>query len=320
METKNFSHHIELNNTVIDDGFWSNVQKTVTDKVIPYQYEALNDRIENAEKSYCVENFKKASEIVKRLKNGEKVPVYPADKWCYDENNCDENAFHGWVFQDSDAYKWLEAASYSLQRKYDSELYKKSCELIDIICSAQMENGYLDTLYIINDRDKAFSNLRDFHELYCFGHLAEAGVAFYQATGNKRLLCAAMKFADLICEVFGENGKPGYGGHEIAELGMIKLYELTNDEKYLKAAQLFVDRRGTKPFYFDTERGVTTDGSGYKYNQAHLPVREQNEAVGHAVRGVYLYSAMADLARLAKDETLYEACVNIWESITQKKM
>ena len=133
METKNISHHIELNNTVIDDGFWSNVQKTVTDKVIPYQYEALNDRIENAEKSYCVENFKKASEIVKRLKNGEKVPVYPADKWCYDENNCDENAFHGWVFQDSDAYKWLEAASYSLQRKYDSELYKKSCELIDII-------------------------------------------------------------------------------------------------------------------------------------------------------------------------------------------
>ena len=320
METKNFSHHIELNNTVIDDGFWSNVQKTVTDKVIPYQYEALNDRIENAEKSYCVENFKKASEIVNRLKNGEKVPVYPADKWCYDENNSDKNAFHGWVFQDSDAYKWLEAASYSLQRKYDSELYEKSCELIDIICSAQMENGYLDTLYIINDRDKAFSNLRDFHELYCFGHLAEAGVAFYQATGNKRLLCAAMKFADLICEVFGENGKPGYGGHEIAELGMIKLYELTNDEKYLKAAQLFVDRRGTKPFYFDTERGVTTDGSGYKYNQAHLPVREQNEAVGHAVRGVYLYSAMADLARLAKDETLYEACVNIWESITQKKM
>lgn len=320
MDTKNYSRHIELSNVVISDGFWSDVQKTVNSKVIPYQYEALNDRIENAEKSYCVENFKKASEIVRRLRNGEKPPVYPVDKWVYDENNSDENAFHGWVFQDSDAYKWLEAAAYSLQREFDSQLYDRCTELIDIICSAQMENGYLDTLYIINDRDMAFSNLRDFHELYCFGHLAEAGVAFYYATGNKRLIWAAVRFADLICEVFGENGKAGYGGHEIAELGMIKLYEATGKEEYLKAARLFVDRRGTRPFYFDIERGITTDGSGYKYNQAHLPVREQNEAVGHAVRGVYLYSAMADLSRLTNDDSMYEACMRIWENITQKKM
>ena len=150
--------------------------------------------------------------------------------------------------------------------------------------------------------------------------LAGMGVSLAQQTvaGTTYFLPkTALRFADLICEVFGENGKAGYGGHEIAELGMIKLYEATGKEEYLKAARLFVDRRGTKPFYFDIERGITTDGLGYKYNQAHLPVREQNEAVGHAVRGVYLYSAMADLSRLTNDDSMYEACMRIWENITQ---
>lgn len=320
MNKSEFSKHIELKNTHTDDDFWSDVQNTVRKNVIPYQYEALNDNIHGAEKSYCIENFKKARNVVEALRNGEQVETYPVDKWCYDENNAQTGAFHGWVFQDSDAYKWLEAVAYSLSIEWDDGLYEKANEVIDLICSAQMDDGYLDTLYIINYREKTFSNLRDFHELYCFGHLAEAGVAYYNSTGNDKLLKATLRFADLICDTFGENAKQGYGGHEIVELAMTKLYETTGNEKYKKAAELFVDRRGTKPYYFDLEHGENTEGLGYFYNQAHLPVRQQNEAVGHAVRGVYLYSGMTDLARLNEDDDLYRACCEIWENITQKKM
>ena len=234
MDKCSFSNHIDFKNVHINDDFWSVMQKKVREKVIPYQYEALNDKIENAEKSYCIENFKKASKVVKVQKNDKSLPVYPVDKWHYDESNSDKNAFHGWVFQDSDAYKWLEAVAYSLATAWDDELYNRACGLIELICSAQCDNGYLDTLYIINDQSKIFTNLKDFHELYCFGHLAEAGVAFYCSTGNKMLLDAALRFADLICDVFNENGKRGYPGHEIAELAFVKLYRVTKNAKYLK--------------------------------------------------------------------------------------
>lgn len=315
-----YSNHIKLKNISINDDFWSGIQKKVRTKVIPYQYEALNDRIPNAEKSYCIDNFKKASEIIKAPKQGKAPAVYPADKWHYDESNAESGAFHGWVFQDSDAYKWLEAVAYSLTNKPDDELYRKACEVVDLICSAQCDNGYLDTLYIINNQSEIFTNLKDFHELYCFGHLAEAAVAFFDSTGNDKLLKAAEKFADLICDTFNENGKKGYPGHEIAELALVKLYRATGKEKYLKTAEFFINERGTKPFYFDIERGTETDGKGYIYNQAHKPVREQSEAVGHAVRGVYLYSSMADVAKETGDESLYAACKNIWNDITARKM
>ena len=320
MDKCSFSNHIDFKNVHINDDFWSVMQKKVREKVIPYQYEALNDKIENAEKSYCIENFKKASKVVKAQKNDKSLPVYPVDKWHYDESNSDKNAFHGWVFQDSDAYKWLEAVAYSLATAWDDELYNRACGLIELICSAQCDNGYLDTLYIINDQSKIFTNLKDFHELYCFGHLAEAGVAFYCSTGNKMLLDAALRFADLICDVFNENGKRGYPGHEIAELALVKLYRVTKNAKYLKTAEFFINERGTKPFYFDKEKNIKTDGRDYVYNQAHMPVREQSEAVGHAVRGVYLYSGMADVAKEVNDESLYTACKRIWNNITKKKM
>ena len=320
MDTKQYSNQVKLKNIKINDSFWSNIQSKISRSVIPYQYEALNDRIENAEKSYCIENFKKASRAVEARKNGEALPVYPTDKWHYDDNNANENAFHGWVFQDSDAYKWLEAVAYSLTNKWDDALYKNACEVIDLICSAQEPNGYLDTLYTINNPKNIFTNLHDYHELYCFGHLAEAGVAFYEATGNRRLLECAMLFADLICSTFNSNAKRGYPGHEIAEMALIKLYEASGKRQYLDTAEFFINERGTKPYYFDIEQGIKTDGNGYVYNQAHLPVKEQKDAVGHAVRGVYLYSGMADAARLLKDDELYSACQKIWQSITQKKM
>lgn len=320
MDKSLFSNHINFKNSNIDDEFWSKMQEKVRTKVIPYQYNALNDKIKNAEKSYCIDNFKKAKKVIEAQKSGATTPTYPVDKWHYDESNADKNAFHGWVFQDSDAYKWLEAVAYSLNNKWDDELYARACELIDLICSAQCDNGYLDTLYIINDQSKIFTNLKDFHELYCFGHLAEAAVAFYSSTKNEKLLTAALRFADLICNTFNKNGKRGYPGHEIAELALVKLYKTTGNEKYLKTAEFFINERGTKPYYFDIERNVKTDGSSYVYNQAHIPVREQAEAVGHAVRGVYLYSGMADVAKETNDGELYSACKRIWNNITTKKM
>lgn len=320
MDKSLFSNHIDFKNANTDDEFWSKMQEKVRTKVIPYQYNALNDKIKNAEKSYCIDNFKKAKKVIAAQKSGITTPTYPVDKWHYDESNADKNAFHGWVFQDSDAYKWLEAVAYSLNNKWDDKLYACACELIDLICSAQCDNGYLDTLYIINDQSKIFTNLKDFHELYCFGHLAEAAVAFYSSTKNEKLLTTALRFADLICDTFNENGKRGYPGHEISELALVKLYKITGNEKYLKTAEFFINERGTKPYYFDIERNVKTDGSSYVYNQAHMPVREQAEAVGHAVRGVYLYSGMADVAKETNDGELYSACKKIWNNITTKKM
>ncbi len=320
MDNKLFSRHIELKNIKLNDPFWTNDQELVRKEVIPYQYEALHDRIEGAEKSYAVENFIKAGKITKKVKNGEKVPTYPADKWCYNDDNADPNAFHGWVFQDSDVYKWLEAVGYSLSNSPDDKLEAKADEIIDLVCNAQLENGYLDTLYVINNRDGIFSNLKDFHELYCFGHLAEAAVSYYNATGKSKLLDAVCRFADLICDTFGEDKIKGYGGHEIAEMALIKLYDVTGKKEYLDTAKFFVDERGKKPYYYDVVLGKTTVYDNYHYNQAHCEPRKQHEAVGHAVRGVYLYSGMADVAKRYGDEELYTACKKLIDNIMHQKM
>lgn len=320
MNEKIYSKHIELKNIKINDPFWTNEQELVRKEVIPYQYEALHDRIDGAEKSYAIENFVKAGKVVERLKRGETVPTYPADKWYYNNGNADPDAFHGWVFQDSDVYKWLEAVGYSLINHPDKVLEEKADGIIDLICSAQLENGYLDTLYVINNRDEIFSNLKDFHELYCFGHLAEAAVSYYNATGKNKLLNAACRFADLICDTFGENKIRGYGGHEIAEMALVKLYDITDKKEYLETAKFFIDERGKKPYYYDTVLGRTTVHDNYHYNQAHCEPRKQFEAVGHAVRGVYLYSGIADVAKRYNDEELFTACKKLIENIMHQKM
>lgn len=322
MNTNNYSRHIELAKAKTDDSFWNSYTELVINEVIPYQYNALNDNVKGAAKSYCIENFVKAGRIAKAINSGEAVPVYPEDKWEYTDDNCNKNAFHGWVFQDSDLYKWLEAVGYSLTIHKDIELERRADECIDLICNAQLENGYLDTLYIINDISKAFSNLKDKHELYCFGHMAEAAISYYNATGKGKLLDAACRYADLICDTFNESSRKGYPGHEIAEMALFKLYEATGNRKYLDTAEFFVRERGKKPYYFDIERGYDRqdDSIDYIYNQAHIPPIEQSEAVGHAVRGVYLYSAMADIARATSDNQLYEACKRIWSNIENKKL
>ncbi len=320
MNTRVFSNHISLNKIKINDPFWNKKTELVRREVIPYQYEALHDRIEGAEKSYAIENFIKAGKTVAKIRNNEAIEVYPTDKWHYSDDNCDENAFHGWVFQDSDVYKWLEAVGFSLSNQPDAELEAKADEIIDLVCNAQLENGYLDTLYIINNRNNIFENLKDFHELYCFGHLAEAAVSYYNSTGKRKLLDAACRFADLICETFGEDKIKGYPGHEIAEMALVKLYDVTEDKKYLDAAGFFINERGKKPYYYDIVLGKKTVYDNYHYNQAHCEPKHQHEAIGHAVRGVYLYSGMADVAKRFCDDELYTACKKLSDNIINKKM
>lgn len=320
MNRENFSKHIPLENIEITDYFWLAETELVRKEVIPYQYEALHDRIPEAERSFAIENFVKAGETVRKLKSGEAVPVYPADKWYYNDENSDPEAFHGWVFQDSDVYKWLEAVAYSLVNHPDKELEEKANDVVDLVCAAQLDNGYLDTLYIINNRDEVFTNLKDFHELYCFGHMVEAAVAFFNATGNRKLLDAAIRFSDLICDTFGENGIKGYPGHEIAEMALVKLYDFTDDVRYLRTAEFFIEERGRKPYYYDFVLGKKTVHDNYHYNQAHIQPKYQHEAVGHAVRGVYLYSGMADVAKRCNDDVLYNACTKLADNIINKKM
>lgn len=320
MKKEAFSTHINASAVRITDSFWKEKLELVRNEVIPYQYNALHDKIENAPKSYCIDNFIKAGKIAARRRNGEEVPVYPTDKWCYDDNNAPDEAFHGWVFQDSDVYKWIEAVGFSLIYHSDDELRNEAKRIIDIICSAQMPDGYLDTLFIINDLSRRFSNLKDWHELYCFGHLAEAAVSFYKATGETKLLDTACRFADLIADTFGEDKNKGYPGHEIAEMALVKLYEVTGNEKYLDCAGFFIDERGKKPYYYDIVLGKKTVYDNYHYNQAHTQPKNQYEAVGHAVRGVYLYSGMADIAKYRNDDELYLACKKLSDSIINRKM
>ena len=323
---------LDLKSLKITDSFWKKEMELVRKEVIPYQWEALNDRVKDAAPSYCMRNFKIAGKMNQekhRLGKAYEEPKYTFRGFeaLPEDPEHLEDKFYGFVFQDSDFSKWIEAVAYSLTQYPDPELEKIADGAIDIVCAAQQDDGYLDTYYIINGKDKIFTNLKDNHELYCFGHLTEGAVAYYQATGKDKLLKAAERFADYIANYFGEEeGKcKGYPGHEIAEMALVRLYEVTGEERYLQLSEVFINERGTLPYYFDIEQNLKLTEKEknelrYQYHQAHLPVRQQDEAVGHAVRAVYLYSGMADIARITGDESLYKACETLWDNITNQKM
>lgn len=293
-----------LDKIQITDNFWKGYMELVRTHVIPYQWEALNDRIQGASPSCCIQNFRRAAGL-------------------------EEGGFEGMVFQDSDVYKWLEAVAYSLTWHPDEELEKTADEVIDLIAGAQQPDGYLDTYYILNGLEKRFTNLMDNHEMYCLGHMVEAAVAYYCATGKRKFLDVASGCVNCAYENLGreEGKKRGYPGHEVAEMALVALYGITGDEKHLKLAKYFIDERGQKPLYFEQER--KEHGSEfywkdsyfqYQYYQAGLPVREQKKAEGHAVRAVYLYAGMAEVASAAEDRELFEACERLWNNIVEKQM
>ena len=318
---------LDIKKVNITDSFWSGKRALVRKEVIPYQWEILNDRIPEAEASYCMHNFKAAAALNRMAQ--EQGSSYEAPKYTYRgfavfpdrREDAKDTEFYGFVFQDSDFYKWIEAVGYTLATNPDPILEETADRAIDIVCNAQLPNGYLDTYYIINGMDKSFTDLRDHHELYCLGHLIEGAVAYYEATGKDKLLNAAKRYADHVFENFGaEEGKiNGYPGHEIAEMALFRLYDLTHEERYRELAEYFIDERGKSPNYFEKEHPDMKGKPDY-YHQAHMPVRQQEEAVGHAVRAVYLYSGMADMAMKSGDEELKKACMKLWESIVNTKL
>lgn len=298
-------HAIDLRKIQIDDPFWSKHVDLVKDAIIPYQWNAMNDRIPDAEPSHCLDNF----EIAAGRKSGE---------------------FYGAVFQDTDIAKWLEAVGFSLAANEDSDLEATADQVIELIAEAQQEDGYLDTYFIIKEPDRKWKNLCEGHELYTAGHMMEAAAAYYQGTGKRKFLDIVEKLADLLCDTFGtEEGKiHGYPGHQEVEIGLIKLYRATGKQKYLELAKYFIDARGVGENYFLKERQTSGHGNIFpeladyrpEYSQSDRPVREQSAAEGHAVRAVYMYSAMADLADAYQDQVLMDTCVRIWNNIVRKQM
>lgn len=297
---------VSLEKVKIRDSFWTPIQEKVIDVVIPFQEKVLNDEVPDVEKSHAIENFRIAAGLA-------------------------EGEFYGMVFQDSDVAKWLEGAALSLVIKPDAELEKRMDDIIEIIEKAQQPDGYLDTFFIIKEPEHRWQNLHECHELYCMGHMMEAAAAYYQVTGKDRLLHVCERMADHIISRFGkEEGKePGFPGHQEVEIGLMKLYHVTGKEKYKEMARFFLEERGKNPEYFYEEkvkRGwqhwgqYSLEALDVSYNQAHATIYDQKEAVGHAVRAVYMYTAMADLAGADDDEKLYEASRTLWDNVVNKKM
>lgn len=294
---------VPVTDVKMNDPMWSKQFALVRDVVLPYMWDILNDRIPNAEKSHCIENF--------RIAAGRSTEEY-----------------YGVVFLDTDLYKWIEAVSYCLSVEQNKDLEELCDQAIELIEAAQEPDGYLHTYFITTTPHKKWANLMEGHELYCAGHLIEAGVAYYKATGKDRLLKVSYRFADLIDQTFGKNKKRGYPGHPEIELALIRLYEVSGEKRYLSLAGYFINERGVgdnifaeeckqsgHSFIFPDMANFTAD-----YFQSHLPVREQTCAAGHAVRAMYLYSAMADLARLTNDHELNAASERLFENTVSRQM
>jgi DUF1680 family protein len=221
-----------------------------------------------------------------------------------------EGKHEGALYNDSDVYKVIEGIGYTLGSKRDAELEKRTDAIIDQIAAAQQPDGYLNTYYTLVEPQNRWKNIIHGHELYCSGHLIEAAVAYYQATGKRKLLDVAIRLADHICNTFGHDRKIDAPGHEELELALVKLYGVTKDKKYLDQALFFLDVRGRAD-----QRKLFGE-----YAQDHKPVREQTEVTGHAVRAMYLYSGMADVGALTGDQGLLTALERIWYDVVKRKM
>lgn len=232
------------------------------------------------------------------------------------------------MFWDSDFGKIIETAAYALHRRRDPALERRIDEVVDAYARLQAEDGYLDSWFQRMRPGERWTNLRDCHELYNMGHLIEGAVAYFHATGKRTLLDVMARCMDHVIATLGrEPGKkPGYCGHPEVELALVRLARATGERRYLDLAAYFVDERGRSPNYFDVEaelRGERSEDFWFKtheYSQSHLPVREQDRVVGHAVRAMYLYSGMADVATETGDATLVEPLERLWADLTGKNL
>ncbi len=284
-------------------GFWQGWTETVARVTVPTQYQRLEE-----------EGFLEVLEFDK--------PPVPLVRPIQPSGLSMQHFF------DSDFGKWIEAASYTLKARRDPVLEAKIDSIVARLEQGQMADGYLNSWFIRREPDKRWTNLRDLHEMYSMGHLLEGAIALFDATGNRRFLDVMIRAVDHIIDMFGpEPGKlRGYDAHEEIELALVKLYRVTGDRRHLDLALYFVDERGQMPSYFDEEaRGRGEDPADYvyktyAYSQAHMPVRDQRVVEGHAVRAMYLFSAMADLAAETGDQTLFDACARLYDNLTRRQL
>ena len=285
----------------IGDPFWNARVSQMCGEIIPYQYEVLNDQAEGVPESHAIENFR----IAAGLSEGE---------------------YHGMLFQDSDVAKWIEAAAYSLRIRENEELEKKIDEVVGILEKAQKPDGYLNTYYTCVHPEERLKNIAHGHEMYCAGHLAEAAVALAQAAGKTALLDIVERYIGFLMANIGP--EPGMlhicPGHPELELALYKLYQYTGKKEYLDFMEYLLLERGKQPSFFLTDPGFGEQYHdkwfGLEYHQAHLPLLEQKEAKGHAVRAMYLYAGLADLAYEKKDPEMMHVLDSLWEDVTEKKM
>jgi DUF1680 family protein len=263
----------------LSDPIWEPRRRTTTERIIPEQYELL-------ESSERLANFRRGA-------------------------GTEDGPFFGRYFNDTDVYKWLEAASWALAMEPDPELDSLVDSVIETVGAAQQPDGYLDNFYVVGQIEKKWTELTVTHELYCAGHLFQAAVAHYRATGKTSLLDIACRFADLICDIFGpaESGKmPGTDGHEEVELALVELGRATGNRRYIDQALYFLDARGY---------GLV---GGDEYHQDHVPFREATAVVGHAVRQVYHTAGAADIYAETGDDTILAALHRLWDSMTQRRI
>ncbi len=287
---------VAFNEVDITDSFWLPRMETNREVTIPFAFK-------KCEETGRIDNFSKAAGLM-------------------------EGDFEGKRYNDSDVYKIMEGAAYSLRLKQDPELEEYMDDLIAKVAASQEKDGYLYTTRTIDPKnpapgagEKRWSNLGSSHELYNVGHMYEAAVAYYQATGKRTFLDVALKNADLIAGLFGPDGLKEFPGHQEIEIGLVKLFRETGEEKYLDLAKFFLDVRGNKEYkkMFDENSDFSIYNQDW-YLQAHKPVIKQSQAIGHAVRATYMYSGMADVAAMTGDTAYINAIDRIWDDVVSKKL
>ena len=294
---------VAFSDVKITGPFWGERLDTVLNRTIPSQYAQLESR-----------------GMLESLSLPQPVPPLHIPR--------NKRGFTTQIFWDSDIGKWVEAASYALSHRRDPLIEAQIESITDDLEKSQAPDGYLNCWYLAREPQNRWTNLRDNHEMYNAGHMLEGAIAYYRSTGRDRLMQVMMRYMDHIATVFGPGSgqKRGYCGHQEIELALVKLYHATGSRKYLDLATYFIDERGAQPHYFDAERaarGEPVEGfiqSTYEYNQSHMPVRQQTKVVGHAVRAMYMYTAMADLAAEHGDESLKRACEVLWADVTRTRM
>ncbi len=267
---------VPIDSVKLNDGFWAPRIKTLIEVTLPTQYELL-------EETGRVDNFRRAAGKIK-------------------------TEFKGLFFNDSDVYKWIEAASYALAYDGDSRIGRMVDSVISEIVDAQDADGYLNTYFTFERKVQRWTNLRDMHELYCAGHLIQAAIAHYRATGKRTFLNVSIKLANHILSVFGPSKRQGTPGHPEVEMALVELYRTTRTSSFLDLAKSFIDNRG---------RGLI---GGSPYHIDHKPFRELDEMVGHAVRSVYLNCGATDVYMETGDESLLKALERLWQNMVNCKM